>query len=226
MSAQLLKAVRNRAERRRPAERPTAFVRMRLRSVRATPDERQRRLPGDEYIPTPIGSLSHALTIRRPAHDVWPWIAQMGAGSRAGWYSYDFLDNGRRPSDNRIRRELQELSVGMLFPALPGVADGFHLLAFDPDRFLVLGWREPDGEMLVTWAFVLETAEGQQTRLVVRVRAGAGYRFHGLPWWASRLLARLVHFVMQRKQLLGIARRVERVGGDRGIGSPSEKDAA
>jgi hypothetical protein len=67
------------------------------RSVRATPQERTRALPGDELIENPIGSLHHAITIRRARHEVWPWLAQMGASSRAGWYSHDFLDNGRRP---------------------------------------------------------------------------------------------------------------------------------
>ncbi len=53
--------------------------------VRATPDERARPLPGDDLIPQPIGSVNHAITIRRPRHDVWPWLAQMGS-DRAGWY--------------------------------------------------------------------------------------------------------------------------------------------
>jgi hypothetical protein len=62
---------------------------------------------------------------------------------------------------------------------------------------------------LVTWTFVLEEHPGNTTRLIVRVRGGQGYRFHGLPEWLSNPAIRLVHFVMQRKQLLGIARRVE-----------------
>jgi hypothetical protein len=62
---------------------------------------------------------------------------------------------------------------------------------------------------LVTWAFVLEAHPGDATRLIVRVRGGQGYRFHGLPEWLSNPAIRLVHFVMQRKQLLGIVRRVE-----------------
>jgi hypothetical protein len=47
-------------------------------------------LPGDDLIQEPIGTLSHAITIRQPARDVWPWLAQMGAGSRAGWYSWQY----------------------------------------------------------------------------------------------------------------------------------------
>jgi hypothetical protein len=56
---------------------------------------------------------------------------------------------------------------------------------------------------------VLEPRAGETTRLVVRVRAGQAYRFHGLPVWLSSTAIRLVHFVMQRKQLLRIAQRVE-----------------
>jgi hypothetical protein len=187
----------------------TALLRARARSVRATPQERTRALPGDELIEQPIGSLHHAITIRRPRHEVWPWLAQMGAGSRAGWYSYDVLDNGRRPSALWIIPELQQLAVGMLFPAGPGVTDGFTLLAFEPERFLVLGWRAPDGGHVMTWAFVLEEIEHGSTRLLVRVRVRAGARVFGLPWSVANYLVSAIHFPMQRKQLMGIARRAE-----------------
>lgn len=180
-----------------------------VRSVRARPDETTRRLPGDDLIPAPIGVLDHAITILRPRREVWPWLAQMGAGSRAGWYSYDFLDNGRRPSAERIIPELQTLTVGMIAPALPGATDGFTVLAFEPQRFLVLGWLTPQGARLMTWAFVLEDGPHESTRLIVRARGGPGYRFHGLPWWAAKRVVAAVHFIMQRRQLLGIARRVE-----------------
>jgi hypothetical protein len=179
------------------------------RAVRATPQERTRELPGDDLIENPIGSLQHAITIRRARHEVWPWLVQMGAGSRAGWYSYDFLDNGRRPSATRIIPELQQLAVGMIFPAGPGVTDGFTLLAFEPERFLTLGWTTPEGGRLMTWAFVLEEAAHDSTRLIVRARVGPGARVFGLPWWAANYLVSVIHFPMQRKQLIGIARRAE-----------------
>lgn len=180
------------------------------RSVRATRTEAGRPLPGDDLIPTPVGSLTHAVTVRRPPREVWPWLAQMGAGSRAGWYSYDFLDNGRQPSARHIVPELQSLTVGMVFPAVPGATDGFTLLAFEPERFLVLGWLSPDRSPLVTWAFVLRELAGG-TRLIVRARGGPAYAFHGLSPWISQRVIRLVHFVMQRKQLIGIADRAEPV---------------
>ena len=46
-------------------------------------------------------------------------------------------------------------------------------------------------------------------RLLVRARGGPGYRFHRLPLLLTRLVVRVVHVVMQPKQLLGIARRTE-----------------
>ena len=206
VSWQLLRAVRRRAEQamvRAPCGRQST------KSVRASRAERTRVLPGDELIPTPLDSLTHAITIRAAPMDVWPWLAQMGAGNRAGWYSYDFLDNGRQPSATSLIPGLQRLLVGMVFPALPGATDGFTLAAFEPGRSLVLDWKTPDGVRLVSWAFVLEPLDGGSTRLIVRARGGPAYRFHGLPWSVTKRLVPFVHFMMQRKQLLGIARRAE-----------------
>ena len=179
------------------------------RSIRASREEQVRSLPGDDRIPDSIGAFTHAITIGRPRRDVWPWLAQMGAGTRAGWYSYDFIDNGRRPSADRIIPELQTITPGAIFPALPGVTDGFTVVAFEIERFLILGWVSPNGTYLMTWAFVLEDVDSSSTRLIVRARGGPEYRFHGLPWWAAKPLVTVVHFVMQRKQLLRIATRVE-----------------
>jgi hypothetical protein len=136
----------------------------------------------------------------------------MGAGNRAGWYSYDFLDNGRRRSATRIVPELQHITSGTLFPAMPGVTEGFVVLLVEPHRSLVVGWPGPDRCPTVTWAFVLEP-RGDATRLIVRVSAAARYRFHGLPAWLSDPAMRLGHFVMQRKQLLEIAWRAESSSG-------------
>jgi hypothetical protein len=62
----------------------------------------------------------------------------------------------------------------------------------------------------MTWAFVLREPAAGVTRLVVRARGGRGYRppFH-LPMWSLKTLVAWGHAVMQRRQLLGIARRAE-----------------
>jgi hypothetical protein len=62
---------------------------------------------------------------------------------------------------------------------------------------------------MVTWAFVLEAQEPGATRLIVRARGGQNYRFHGLPNWLGARAIEVVHFIMERKQLLGIAQRAE-----------------
>ena len=176
--------------------------------VRATPAEWAKTLPGDDLIPQPIGAVNHAITIHRSPHEVWPWLVQMGSG-RAGWYAYDFIDNGRHPSADHILPEYQDISVGSVFPALPGAKDVFVVAECEPERSLVLSWRLADGRYQTTWAFVLEQPQPDQTRLIVRGRVASGYRPYGLPQWFALSTGRIAHFIMQRKQLLGIARRAE-----------------
>ena len=178
------------------------------RQIRATPDEEARALPGDDLIPQPLGSVNHAITIRRPPHEVWPWLVQMGSG-RAGWYAYDFIDDGGQRSAERILPNYQNIGVGSVLPALPGANDVFLVAQCEREHSLVLAWRLPSGKYQTTWAFVLEQPQPDQTRLIVRGRVAPGYRPYGLPQWFALPTGRLAHFIMERKQLLGIARRAE-----------------
>ena len=140
---------------------------LRAIEVHASAGERARKLAGDELIPSPIGIINHAITIHRSPADVWPWLAQRGA-SRAGWYSYDFIDNGGRHSAERILPEFQNITVGSVFPALPGAKDVFVVAQYEPESSLVLSWRLQEGLYQTTWAFVLEQPQPGQTRLLVR----------------------------------------------------------
>lgn len=72
------------------------------------------------------------------------------------------------------------------------------------------GWLAQDRTLEVTWTFVLDEIAPGVTRLLVRVRGGPRYRSHGLPLMLTRVVVRVVHFIMQRKQLLGITSRAER----------------
>jgi hypothetical protein len=144
---------------------------------------------------------------------VWPWLAQIGYG-RGGFYSYDGLENlfvrllrgtpGYR-SVEAILPEHQHLRPGDFIPAGPpdmlggrlAAVAGWTVLAVEPNRALVLeGWG----------AFVLEPRGARATRLIVRSRgAGAWGRLaHYLFWEAA-------HFVMERRMLLGVKRRAERL---------------
>ena len=144
---------------------------------------------------------THGITIRARPAEIWPWLEQMGC-RRAGWYSYDGLDNGGVPSADRIVSELQRADVGDVFPMSPAADDAFVVRAVEPERALVLG----DAAGTATWALVLEPIDGSGTRLVTRVRGrfervAVGFLF-GLFW-------RPIHFGMQRRQLLNLKRLVE-----------------
>lgn len=133
----------------------------------------------------------------------------MGSG-RAGWYACDSVDNGGHPCAEHILPKYQEISVGTVFPALPTATDVLVVVQYEKHRSLVLAWKLPDGKYQTTWAFILEQSQPDQTRIIVRGRVAPGYRPYGLPQWFAIRTGRPAHFIMQRKQLLGIARRVER----------------
>jgi len=64
-----------------------------VRKWSASDEEERRPLPGDELVPNAKWQKTHAVTIEASASEIWSWLAQMGAGRRAGWYSYDRRDN-------------------------------------------------------------------------------------------------------------------------------------
>ena len=171
------------------------------RSVRPVDDEAGRPLPGDELVSGPGLCWTHGIAISARPREIWPWLIQMGC-RRAGWYSYDGLDNGGVASAARVVPELQRVAVGDIFPMTPTAEDGFVARAAEPQRALVLG--DPTGS--ATWAFVLEPIDGRTTRLVTRVRARFDRRISGRLF---SLLFRPIHFGMQRRQLLNLKRRVE-----------------
>ena len=67
----------------------------------ATPDEIDGHVVGDELCVDARLVATRSITIAAPPTEVFAWLRQMGFG-RAGWYSYDLLDNlGRRRSEER-----------------------------------------------------------------------------------------------------------------------------
>ena len=71
-------------------------------------------LPGDELITAPDLTATRAITVRAPAGQVWPWVAQLGQG-RGGFYSYDFLENlvgYDIHSADRVVAEWQDIKTG------------------------------------------------------------------------------------------------------------------
>jgi hypothetical protein len=165
--------------------------------------ERRWRLEGDDVVADAAAQLTHAVTIDAPPKDVWPWLLQMGC-QRAGWYSWDLLDNAGVPSADHIIPELQTIRVGDVLPARPEGAIGFRVSRIVPERALVLDGLSPDWRG--TWAFVLEPVGADKTRLVTRYRAA----YPPSVKMAIMLPAlRAVHGFMQRKQLRTIKHHAE-----------------
>ena len=134
--------------------------------------EKRRPLPGDALVPEPIFVSTHAITIDAPPERVWRWIAQMGAG-RAGWYSWDAIDNGGAPSATGIIPALQTVASGDVMPAVPGATDAFVVAAVDPPRDLVLTVPDGRGGSAVAWEHLLDPLPGGRTRLITRGRASS-----------------------------------------------------
>jgi hypothetical protein len=145
---------------------------MALATCFATAAEKRRSLPADDMVPDPLFASTHAITIDAPPEHVWPWIAQMGAG-RAGWYSWDAIDNGGAPSATRLVPELQAVVPGDLMPAAPGATDAFLVARAIPPRDLVLTAPDGQGGYAVAWEHVLEPLDGERTRLIARARASS-----------------------------------------------------
>ena len=68
-------------------------------------------MAGDELCLRPQLKATRAVTIDAPPEDIWPWLVQWG-WNRAGFYSYDLLDNLGRRSAEEILPEFQRLAVG------------------------------------------------------------------------------------------------------------------
>ncbi len=143
-------------------------------SIGASRDEQQRSIPGDGLVRDPMFTVTHAVTIGATRDRVWPWLAQMGS-SRGGWYSYDSIDNGGRPSADRILQEYQQIKPGDILPWLPGATEGFVVAAVTPPRDLVLTVPGRDGP-IVSWEHLVESLGPSQSRLIVRSRVAAGWK--------------------------------------------------
>jgi hypothetical protein len=198
-----------------------ALSRKRLRNLGATRAERRATLPGDELVSGAKGSSTMAITIDAAPSAVWPWLVQMGC-DRGGFYSWDRLDNGGRPSATGIHPEWQTLEVGDRVLCTPDGRWWFTVERLEPDRVLVLrssidvGRREPfdpsgprpqfavDG----IWTFVLAELPDERTRLVVRANGVVRPRLlavGNLVFWDP------AHVVMQVRQLRNLKRLAESV---------------
>ena len=171
----------------------------------ATEEEIAATFPGDELVPDPASFVNRAVAIQASPEQIYPWIAQLGAG-RGGFYSYSWLDNHlllcKLADVHQILPEFQNPQVGDEIkmcendPAPPP----YTVAQVIPNEALVLGHQE-EGEWADLWQFVILPQGDGSSRLVLRTRT----QMVGGVWT-------IIHpgvFVMERGMLLGIKERAE-----------------
>ena len=168
----------------------------------ATDEELARAMPGDEIQPHPVFNTTRAITIGARPEQIWPWLVQIGYG-RAGWYGYDWVDNDRMKSADRIILAWQHLSVGDTISIMKGV--DYQVVAVEPNQYLV--WASPDGG----WSMVvaLYPVDATHTRLVWRQHAVYNWT---TPYIVAQLFSDGADVIAIRQNLLGIKARAEGAG--------------
>ena len=167
----------------------------------ATREEVERAMPGDDLLDA-ASSTTRAISITAPTERIWPWLGQIGYG-RAGWYSYDWIDNDGRPSADHIVPDHQRLEVGDTIPFIPGM--GPRVKEIVPPRWIVSAGEED------TWCLALHSVDNDHTRLVSRWRVAWNVTPASFLWI---LISDPGAFVMEQEMLRGIKKRAERTAAE------------
>jgi hypothetical protein len=169
----------------------------------ATPEEILSSVVGDDLCADATVTATRCITIAAPPEDVFPWIRQMGFG-RAGWYSYDWIDNLGRKSAVAVHDEWQNVNSGDSVPAGPmsftaAIVNAPHTFVLE-----VKNGKKKKPLLHFTLAYELRpTLEG--TRLVTRMRSRVN-----IP--GGRIIEQLIlgpgDGIMLRRQLLTLTSRI------------------
>jgi hypothetical protein len=178
------------------------LLRRRVLTWGATDAEVAARLPGDEFLEDADGVSTRAVWVEAPAADVWPWLAQMGPAPRGGAYTYDWIENLLGLGMHSVDQVLAEYQPPQIGDVIALGSNRMIVERVDPQQ--VLGWRSSDGNWV--WTFVLEEQDGR-TRLISRNR----FRLPSLASRVGMLPMEPGSLVMERKMLLGIKQRAERL---------------
>ena len=142
-------------------------------TVRATPEEAARPLPGDSLLPDADVVMDRAFSLPAPPDLVWPWLVQLGK-RRAGWYLPRRVERAVPPSRRALRRvepRWQRLQVGDVVPDYGGRQETFTVARLEAPEHLV--YTSTRGHTEVSWAIVLTPYDAQgaaSTRVQLRLR--------------------------------------------------------
>jgi hypothetical protein len=173
----------------------------------ATAEDVAREMPGDDILVEPDLLSTRAIAIDAPGSAIWPWLVQMGTG-KGGVYTYDWIENLfglQMHSADEILPQFQNLKVGDV-EQLGDKGPRLRVDILDAERAMVL--HSGDGKWV--WAFCLyPTADGRTTlvsrnRIVTPSASAITRFFYALVMEPSSL-------IMERKMLLGIRQRAEKL---------------
>lgn len=178
----------------------------------ATAEEVRRTLPGDEIAPGAKNRATRAVHIQATPGQIWPWLVQIGQ-ERGGLYSYELLENAagcQMHNTETIVPDFQKLEVGDTVRLGPKGYPLYRVIAFEHHHYLLMIPADPATEkvgepgdiMAGSWLFYLHPQPDGTTRLIARSRQNYPDGFaHWLLW---RAFTEPMHFVMERRMLLGI----------------------
>jgi len=183
-----------------------------------TREEELGSLPGDEFAKRI--SSTRAITIHAPIEEVWRWLVQIGQ-DRAGFYSYDFLERlvlADIHNADVIVPAWQRLNTGdtVRLASKRVFGDGplLRVLASEPNRFIVLDrWG----------AFILHRIDDYTTRMIFRTHSR---QRSALRTFADFIFFEPLHFVMERKMMIGIKERAESLRRSAPSSRPEDERAA
>lgn len=165
----------------------------------STPAERSLSYPCDKYLPDADEAYFRAVDVNAPPAILFRWLCQL----KVAPYSYDWLDNGGRPSPRRLTPGVEELQPGQRMVGM------FKLVEFEENRHLTLVMDSPKAAALygmIAGSYVVSPTGSKGCRLVGKLlihypRGGAGRFMRWLLPWGD--------FVMMRKQFLTLKELAE-----------------
>jgi hypothetical protein len=148
----------------------------------------RKNIPGDQQVSDPYWFLDDSVVVKCSRAELWPWLVQMGNG-RAGWYSYDWLDNLGKKSFDYIDSSLQDVEPGLTIPM-------FTFEEIEKDRYLTLKVSSN-----ANMTYLLEDhPEGCLLTSRIRVKG---------PKWLLSMSLGPAHVFMQNKQFKELKKRCE-----------------
>src|SRR6266852_3407058 len=155
--------------------------------------ERRLPFPCDRYMDPLDAVYFRGITVQASAPAIFRWLCQM----RVAPYSYDWIDNGGRPSPRALTPGLDALAVGQSMMRI------FTLVDFRPGRHVTLRIKHGTGafrlfgDLAVTYLIVPDDATSCRLLVKMVVRYPRGVRGALMRWalpWGDLL--------MMRRQLL------------------------